>query len=134
MYVEYFMNNVKMNDYVKDSEECKLVIINVLKVMYDLNMNGFFNFDFINLFIRFRLFYVILFVIGGWSGGSFINVIEVYDVRVDRWVNVICEEESFRVYYGVVYLKGYVYIIGGFDSVDYFNSVKRFDLVKKIWY
>lgn len=134
MHAEYFMNNVKMNDYVKDSEECKPVIINALKAMYDLNMNGPSNSDFTNPLTRPRLPYAILFAIGGWSGGSPTNAIEAYDARADRWVNVTCEEESPRAYHGAAYLKGYVYIIGGFDSVDYFNSVKRFDPVKKTWH
>ncbi|XP_075417933.1 kelch-like protein 10 [Tenrec ecaudatus] len=134
MHAEYFMNNVKMNDYVKDSEECKPVIINALKAMYDLNMNGPSNSDFTNPLTRPRLPYAILFAIGGWSGGSPTNAIEAYDARADRWVNVTCEEESPRAYHGAAYLKGYVYIIGGFDSVDYFNSVKRFDPVRKTWH
>ncbi|XP_006004318.1 kelch-like protein 10 [Latimeria chalumnae] len=134
MNAEYFMNNVKNNDYVKENEDCKPVIINALKAMYDLNMNGPSNSDFKNPLTRPRLPYAILFAIGGWSGGSPTNAIEAYDARADRWVNVTCEEESPRAYHGAAYLKGYMYIIGGFDSVDYFNSVKRFDPVKKTWH
>ncbi|XP_039372439.1 kelch-like protein 10 isoform X2 [Mauremys reevesii] len=134
MHAEYFMNNVKMHDYVKDSEECKPVIINALKAMYDLNMNGPSSSDFTNPLTRPRLPYAILFAIGGWSGGSPTNAIETYDARADRWVNVTCQQESPRAYHGAAYLKGYVYIIGGFDSVDYFNSVKRFDPLKKTWH
>ncbi|XP_025926963.1 kelch-like protein 10 isoform X1 [Apteryx rowi] len=134
MHAEYFMNNVKVHDYVKDSEECKPVIINALKAMYDLNMNGPSNSDFTNPLTRPRLPYAILFAIGGWSGGSPTNAIETYDARADKWVNVTCQQESPRAYHGAAYLKGYVYIIGGFDSVDYFNSVKRFDPLKKTWH
>ncbi|XP_072343748.1 kelch-like protein 10 isoform X3 [Scyliorhinus torazame] len=133
MNAEYFMNNVKNNDYVKDNDDCKPIIINALKAMYDLNMNGPSNSDFRNPLTRPRLPYSILFAIGGWSGGSPTNAIEAYDARADRWVNVTCEEESPRAYHGAAYLNGFVYIIGGFDSVDYFNSVKRFDPVKKTW-
>ncbi|NXG38730.1 KLH10 protein, partial [Dromaius novaehollandiae] len=134
MHAEYFMNNVKMHDYVKDSEECKPVIINALKAMYDLNMNGPSNSDFTNPLTRPRLPFAILFAIGGWSGGSPTNAIETYDARADKWVNVTCQQESPRAYHGAAYLKGYVYVIGGFDSVDYFNSVKRFDPLKKTWH
>ncbi|XP_078080629.1 kelch-like protein 10 isoform X2 [Mustelus asterias] len=133
MNAEYFMNNVKNNDYVKDNDDCKPIIINALKAMYDLNMNGPSNSDFRNPLTRPRLPYSILFAIGGWSGGSPTNAIEAYDARADRWVNVTCEEESPRAYHGAAYLNGFVYIIGGFDSVDYFNSVKRFDPVKRSW-
>ncbi|KAM8945349.1 kelch-like protein 10 isoform 2-T2 [Pelodytes ibericus] len=134
MHSEYFMNNVKTNIYVKDNEECKPVVISALKAMYDLNMNGPSCSDFTNPLTRPRLPYSILFAIGGWSGGSPTNAIEVYDSRADRWVNVTCEEESPRAYHGSAYLKGFVYIIGGFDSVDYFNSVKRFDPLNKTWH
>ncbi|XP_061455673.1 GATOR2 complex protein WDR24 isoform X4 [Rhineura floridana] len=134
MHAEYFMNNVKMHDYVKDSEECKPIVIDALKAMYDLNMNGPSSSDFTNPLTRPRLPYAILFAIGGWSGGSPTNAIETYDARADRWVNVTCQQESPRAYHGAAYLKGYVYIIGGFDSVDYFNSVKRFEPVKKTWH
>ncbi|MGH0143361.1 UNVERIFIED_CONTAM: hypothetical protein FKN15_028141 [Acipenser sinensis] len=134
MNAEYFMNNVKNNDYVKDSEDCKPIIINALKAMYDLNMHGPSNSDFRNPLTRPRLPYAILFSIGGWSGGSPTNAIEAYDARADRWVNVTCEEESPRAYHGAAYLKGFVYCIGGFDSVDYFNSVRKFDPVRRTWH
>ncbi|XP_053309579.1 kelch-like protein 10 [Spea bombifrons] len=134
MHAEYFMNNVKNNNYVKENEECKPIIINALKAMYDLNMNGPSNSYFTNPLTRPRLPYCILFAIGGWSGGSPTNAIEAYDSRADRWINVTCEEENPRAYHGAAYLKGFVYVIGGFDSVDYFNSVKRFDPVNKTWH
>ena len=35
-----------------------------------------------------RVPHEILFVVGGWSGGSPTNVIETYDTRADRWVMV----------------------------------------------
>ncbi|CAH2299992.1 kelch 10 [Pelobates cultripes] len=130
----YFMNNVKTNDYVKDNEDCKPIIINALKAICDLNMNGPSHSEFGNPFTRPRLPFSILFAIGGWSGGSPTNAIEAYDSRADRWVNVTCEEENPRAYHGSAYLKGFIYIIGGFDSVDYFNSVKRFDPVSKTWH
>ncbi|XP_075684813.1 kelch-like protein 10 [Rhinoderma darwinii] len=133
MHTQYFYNKVKTNDYVKDSEECKPIIINALKAMYDLNMNGNFNLHLTNSMSRPRLPYAILLAVGGWSGGGPTNAIESYDARADRWINVRCEEESPRAYHGTAYLKGYLYVIGGFDSVDYFNNVKRFHPVKKTW-
>ncbi|GAB0199093.1 kelch-like protein 10 [Grus japonensis] len=132
MQAEYFMNNVKTHEYVRDNEECKVLIINALTEMYNLNMHGP-SLDFTNPLSRPRLPYAILFAIGGWSGGSPTNAIETYDARADKWVNVTCEQESPLAYHGTAYLKGFVYVIGGFDSVDYFNSVKRFDPLKKTW-
>lgn len=133
MQADYFMNNVKGHDYVKDNEECRFLIINALTEMYNLNMHGPSFTNFSNPLTRPRLPYAVLFAIGGWSGGSPTNAIETYDTRADNWVNVTCDQESPLAYHGTAYLKGFVYVIGGFDSVDYFNSVKRFDPLQKTW-
>uniref|UniRef100_A0A8C7IIT1 Kelch like family member 10 n=2 Tax=Oncorhynchus kisutch TaxID=8019 RepID=A0A8C7IIT1_ONCKI len=134
MTADYFMNNVKNNTLVKDNDDCKPIIISALKAMYDLNMNGPSNTDFRNPLTRPRLPYAILLAIGGWSGGSPTNGIEAYDARADRWVNVTREEESPRAYHGAAYLNGFVYCVGGFDSVDYFNSVRKFNPVTRTWH
>ncbi|XP_065605166.1 kelch-like protein 10 [Cyrtonyx montezumae] len=131
--VDHFMNKVKTHDYVKDNSECKPIIINTLTAMYELNTRSLLGSDSVSLLARPRLPYCVLFAVGGWSGGSPTNAIETYDVRADKWVNVTCHEESPRAYHGTAFLKGFVYVIGGFDSVDYFNSVKRFDPVRKTW-
>ncbi|XP_076840758.1 kelch-like protein 10 [Brachyhypopomus gauderio] len=134
MTAEYFMNNVKGNALVKDSEDCKPIIINALKAMYDLNMNGPSNSDFRNPLSRPRLPYTILLAIGGWSGGSPTNSIEAYDARADCWNNVTLEGESPRAYHGAAYLNGFVYIVGGFDSVEYFRSVRKLNSVARTWH
>ena len=130
MEVKYFMNNVRTHHYVKDNEECKGLIIQTLATMENLNMHGS---DFTNLLSRPRLPYAVLFTMGGWSGDSPTNAIQTYDVRANQWVNITCEQASPFAYHGTAYLKGFVYIIGGFDSVNYFSSVKQFDLLKKTW-
>lgn len=132
MHAEYFMNNVKDNEYVKASEECKPVIINSLKASYYLNMTCPISSEITNPLTRPRLPYDILFAIGGWSNGCPTSAIEAYDARADQWVNVPYEV-SPSAYHGVAYLKGFVYIIGGFDSMHYINTVSRFDPIKKTW-
>ncbi|XP_076827088.1 uncharacterized protein LOC143473820 isoform X4 [Brachyhypopomus gauderio] len=134
MKSEYFMNNVKGNALLEDSEDCKPIITNALKAMSDLNMNGPSNSDFRNPLSRPRLPYTILLAIGGWSGGSPTNSIEAYDARADGWVNVTLEEESQRAYHGAAYLNGFVYIVGGFDSDDYFSSVRKLNPVTRTWH
>ncbi|XP_030649761.1 kelch-like protein 10 [Chanos chanos] len=133
MTADFFMNNVKNNELVRDNQACKPIIIDALKAMYDLNMNGPSNSDFTNPFTRPRLPYAILLAIGGWSGGSPTNGMEAYDARADRWVNVP-QDESARAYHGTVYLNGFVYCIGGFDGVDYFNSVRKFNPITQTWH
>ncbi|XP_043911356.1 kelch-like protein 10 [Protopterus annectens] len=132
MNVQYFMNNVANNEYVKDNEECKPIIIATLIDMYDLNSRPSCHY-FKNLQTRPRLPYVILFATGGWSGVNPTNVIETYDGYADMWKDVTWQGEHPRAYHGLVYLKGYMYFIGGFDGHNYFNSVRCLDPVKKIW-
>lgn len=134
MQAEFFMNNVKTHEYVAESEACKGLIINTLREMYHLSMHGPPDLGFANPLSRPRLPYAILFAIGGWSGGSPTNAMETYDVRADKWVNVTSEQESPLAYHGTAYLKGFIYVVGGFDSVDYFNTVRRFDPLRKTWH
>ncbi|NXQ89048.1 KLH10 protein, partial [Nyctibius grandis] len=131
MQTDYFMRNVKSHNYVKDNEECRGIIRNTLLEISELNVFG--PSDSGNLLRRPRLPYTILFAIGGWSTGSPTNTIETYDIRADEWVNITSEHESPLAYHGTAYLKGFIYVIGGFDTTDYFNSVKRFDPLKKTW-
>uniref|UniRef100_A0A4W4HLF9 BTB domain-containing protein n=2 Tax=Electrophorus electricus TaxID=8005 RepID=A0A4W4HLF9_ELEEL len=131
---DYIMNSVKDNAVVKDSEDCKPIIISALKTMFSLNINGPSNYDFRNPLARPRLPYTILLAIGGWSGDSPTNDIEAYDARADLWVNVTQEEESPRAYHGAAYLNGFVYCMGGFDSIDYFSSVRKFNPETRTWH
>ncbi|XP_073438388.1 kelch-like protein 10 [Dendrobates tinctorius] len=128
MTAEYYRNNVKSNIYIRDNEMCKPILKNAFKAMYNLNANGSSNIMSIP-----RLPYAILLAIGGWSGGGPTNAMESYDARADKWINLTCKEQSPRAYHGTAYLKGYVYLIGGFDSVDYFSNVNRFNPVEKTW-
>ncbi|XP_072775139.1 kelch-like protein 10 isoform X1 [Taeniopygia guttata] len=130
---DYFMNNVKAHEYVKDNANCKHLIISALSEIYDLNSYGQSSSVNANPFTRPRLPYAILFAIGGWSGGGATSAIETYDSRTDKWLNIPWEQESPVAYHGSAYLKGHVYVIGGFDGTDYFNIVKRFDPLQKTW-
>lgn len=54
------------------------------------------DFDMSLPFVRPRVPHEILFVIGGWSGGRPIKMVETYDTRADRWV--ICKSEDSSKY------------------------------------
>ena len=56
--------------------------------MYDLDMEEGKDVDLTNPIARPRVPHEIMFVVGGWSGGSPTNVIETYDTRADRWITV----------------------------------------------
>ncbi|XP_035385368.1 kelch-like protein 10 [Electrophorus electricus] len=134
MMPDHIMNNVKDNAVVKDSEDCKPFIINALRTMNDLNMNGPSNTDFRNPLAHPRLPYTILLAIGGWSDGSPTNGGEAYDARADLWVNITQEEESPRAYHVAAYVNGLVYCVGGFDRIDYFSSVRKFNPETRTWH
>lgn len=125
------MSNVKMHNYVKDNEECKAVITTALKETYDLNIHDPSYSDFANPLRQPRLPYAVFFAIGGWSEGSPINTTETHDALADQWVNVTSEEERLPAYRSPDYLKGFSYIMGGFDSIGYFSGNKQLDTLKK---
>ncbi|XP_030630855.1 kelch-like protein 10 [Chanos chanos] len=131
---DYLMNNVRGNQLVCQSQECRLLILNALKSMYELNMTGPNKDNFLNPLARPRLPSSVLFAVGGWSDGNPTDVIETYDIRADNWVKVSCRVGSLRAYHGTAYLNGFVYVIGGFDGMDYFNSVEKFNPVTHTWH
>ena len=80
---------LQVHPYVRDNDACRPLVIETLKFLYDLDMDETKELDLSHPLARPRIPHDILFVIGGWSGGSPTNVIETYDTRADRWV--LCE-------------------------------------------
>ncbi|KAG9349273.1 hypothetical protein JZ751_027716 [Albula glossodonta] len=133
MNADYFMDNVKNNVLVKGRNECNSIILEGMRALFDFNMNRS-NPNFSNPLSRPRLPFAVLLAIGGWSGSVPTNAIESYDVRAGCWVNVTLEEESPRAYHGAVYLKGFIYCLGGYNSMEYFSSVRKFNPVALTWH
>ena len=80
---------VKNHPYVIENEDCRPLIIETLKFIYDLEMITQRDGEVTTPELaRPRVPHEILFAIGGWSGGSPTNFIETYDTRADRWVKV----------------------------------------------
>ena len=73
---------------VHENEQCKPIVIETIKFLYDLDMEEGKDVDLTNPIARPRVPHEIMFVVGGWSGGSPTNVIETYDTRADRWITV----------------------------------------------
>uniref|UniRef100_A0A3B3T072 Kelch like family member 10 n=1 Tax=Paramormyrops kingsleyae TaxID=1676925 RepID=A0A3B3T072_9TELE len=124
-FIKYVMNHdlVKRNNIINDT----------LKVMCDLDINGPPQSDFEHPLVRPRLPADILPAIGGWNDRPS-NVIEAYDSRADRWVNMTQQGDRPRAHHGMVYLKGFVYCIGGCDGGACLNSVHKFDPIARIWH
>ncbi|NWR63369.1 KLH10 protein, partial [Bucorvus abyssinicus] len=131
MPVEFLLNAIKTHKYAQD-KECEVLILNALAQAYHLMMHGPAS-AFANPLSRPRLPSAILFAIGGWSGENATNAMETYDVRTDQWVDVTCEQEAPLAYHGTAYLRGFIYVIGGFDGMRSCSSVKRFDPLQRTW-
>ncbi|KAJ8414350.1 hypothetical protein AAFF_G00052200 [Aldrovandia affinis] len=131
---DYFMNNVKKNSLVKDSDECKPIIIKALMAMYNLNINRPSSSLVCNLMARQRLPYTILLSIGGCNSNGPSNIVEAYDIRADRWVDVTSKEGPRLAYHGIANLNGFVYCVGGYNNIDYISNVHRFNPVTSIWH
>ncbi|XP_052828126.1 kelch-like protein 10 isoform X1 [Octopus bimaculoides] len=129
----YFVEKVKVHPYVHENKDCKSLVIEALKILYDLdiNENNLVN-DNISI-ARPRLPYEIIFVFGGWSGRYATNLMETYDSRANRWMKCKGVKSDFRAYHGSCVLDRYVYIIGGFDGMEYFNSVRCLDTTSQEW-
>ena len=70
-------------------------------------------FDLSDLRVRPRIPHELLFVVGGWSNGSPINTIEIYDPRADVWQFFHYSDHISRAYHGSVLIKNFIYLIGG---------------------
>lgn len=129
----FFVEKVKPHEYVKESEQCRPIVIETLRFLYELDMDDRREVDMSNPIARPRVPHEVMFVIGGWSGGAPTNMVETYDTRADRWVVCSVADTGPRAYHGMITVDGTIFIIGGFDGVEYFNSCRTFDPVKKLW-
>ena len=79
-----------------------------------------------------RIPYSILFAIGGWEKGVPTNLIETYDLRVNKW---FCFSSHFvRAYHGAQCIDGYLYLIGGTNGNEILSSLQCCDLSTGRWY
>uniref|UniRef100_T1ISY7 BTB domain-containing protein n=1 Tax=Strigamia maritima TaxID=126957 RepID=T1ISY7_STRMM len=132
---QYFIEKVKNHLYVQENDNCRPLVIETLKFLYDLEMITQKDGEVPTPELaRPRVPHEIMFVIGGWSGGSPTNMIETYDTRADRWIKVPeVDPAGPRAYHGCAVIKFNIYVIGGFDGMDYFNSCRCFNAVSKEW-
>ncbi|XP_048850823.1 kelch-like protein 10 [Brienomyrus brachyistius] len=93
MNEEYLMRNVINNDLVKASKECRRIVSDALKPVYDLDITGPPRSDFENPLTRPRLPSEILLAIGGWTENP-ASQITAYDTRADPWADMTLEHET----------------------------------------
>uniref|UniRef100_A0A2C9JWS5 BTB domain-containing protein n=1 Tax=Biomphalaria glabrata TaxID=6526 RepID=A0A2C9JWS5_BIOGL len=128
-----FEGKVKVHRLVLNNPEVQSLIADTDAFLAELDKSEEPDFDMSLPFVRPRVPHEILFVIGGWSGGRPIKMVETYDTRADRWVICKSEDSTPRAYHGVVAIGCLIYVIGGFDATECFNSCRVFDARTKIW-
>ncbi|KAJ8377259.1 hypothetical protein AAFF_G00264870 [Aldrovandia affinis] len=131
MCTDFIVNNLKRNPLVRESDECKQLILHVMRERSGYHVAKAPGHREVQK-MHPRLPHTLLLAIGGWSGSSPTNAMESYDMRANHWASV-AHAESPRAYHGTAYLRGFVYCIGGRDNSDYFSSVRRFDPVALSW-
>ncbi|XP_045930745.1 kelch-like protein 10 [Micropterus dolomieu] len=131
---EYIRIHVMSNELLENNKVCLPMFRDAMQTICDMITNRTSVSGVYNPQARPRLPTAILLAIGGWSGGDPTNGIEVYDVRADRWCNMVNNLERPRAYHGTAFLNGQIYCVGGFDRVEHFNSVCRLDLSTNTWH
>ncbi|VVC26077.1 Kelch repeat type 1,Kelch-type beta propeller,BTB-kelch protein,BTB/Kelch-associated [Cinara cedri] len=131
---KYFIDNVKDHRYIQNRADCRPYIIETLKFLYDLQLTSTDTKMMAPMLARPRYPVEVLFVIGGWSGGSPTSAIEAYDTKSDRWTRVT-DEDPFgpRAYHGTIVMNHYIYVFGGFDGLEYFSSCRKFNTETGTW-
>lgn len=79
-----------------------------------------------------RIPHDVIFLTGGWQNRP-VSVVETYDTRADRWVNVPHRPDCPRCYHGTAVVGYKLYVIGGFDGRSFFNTCCVFDASDKSW-
>lgn len=111
---------------------CRPIVTDVLKTMYKLGFKSPCS-DFQNPLMRPSLPSEIMLAIGGWRH-HLTNWVEAYDSRADYWVDTTQQEMPPLSFHGTVYLKRYVYCIGGYDGLSCIDTMHRFDPITRTWW
>ncbi|KAK7110437.1 hypothetical protein V1264_014314 [Littorina saxatilis] len=130
---KYLMERIKSHEYVRTNDNAKAVVVEALKYVCHLETRDTPKIENFTPMTKPRVPHEVLFVIGGWSGGSPTDIIETYDTRADQWLICRPPESEPRAYHGCVTLGRMIYVVGGFNGVEYFNSCRKFNPVTLRW-
>uniref|UniRef100_A0A3B5QQR9 Kelch like family member 10 n=1 Tax=Xiphophorus maculatus TaxID=8083 RepID=A0A3B5QQR9_XIPMA len=133
MSPKYLIEHVNESELVKTNPECRAMLFQTLNPILDhMSRTSHRSFAYPSLAIP-RVPPALLLAIGGWTDGSPTSLIEAYDARSDRWIDVAYTTETIRAYHGAVFYNGSIYCVGGFDSIEQFSAVHRLDLTSHNW-
>ncbi|XP_058487391.1 kelch-like protein 10 [Solea solea] len=130
--IDYIQTNVLSNELVETNAECKLMATDAIHTIEYITQTPSMSF-LRNTLARPRLPNAIMLATGGWRGENPVEAICAYDIFSDSWVSAPYNLEYPRAYHGTVFLKGYLYCLGGSAREEYFNSVSRLDLRTHRW-
>ncbi|XP_075994090.1 kelch-like protein 10 [Genypterus blacodes] len=129
----YFMANVRSNQLVMCDPECQDTLREAQTLLDEgpVCSGGLYH-----PLARPRLPVSIILAIGGWIKDVPFptNAIDVYDISIDRWVQVINSDKAPRSNQGAVFLNGSVYCVAGREGEEFLSSVHRFDLATRTWH
>ncbi|KAF4070454.1 hypothetical protein AMELA_G00285740 [Ameiurus melas] len=124
-YLEY----IKTHPLVSSFQECQTIITSTLTAIKNVGT----NIGHLGPLARQRLPYSILFAVGGTRKLSSTNVLETYNSKMDSWMCISCRKGKARVGHGTVFLDGFVYVIGGSDSMFHLKTVCKFNPLDGTW-
>nr|XP_042903275.1 kelch-like protein 10 [Parasteatoda tepidariorum] len=132
---QYFIENIHVHPYLENNEACKDIVRETLEFWCDFDTIIQKEDEVRMPFLATpRIPHSILFAFGGWSGGSPTNLIETFDTKADRWINIEeVDPVGPRAYHKLAVIGTDIYIIGGFNGNQYFNSCRRFNAVTREW-
>ena len=116
---------MRRNILVRNSPPCLTMTTNTIRALRESNVG--------RPLTRTRLPSSVLMAIGGFEDDNSTERIELYNVRADHWVTVYDSWEAHRVFYGCVFLNGFVYYIGGFQAAKYLSSVQKLNIITQTW-
>ncbi|XP_068173606.1 kelch-like protein 10 [Antennarius striatus] len=119
--------------YLSNNTQCLQILENVLRLKHQLS-NSTLPMRFCsNLAARPRLPNTVIFAIGGCSTDGITNIMKVYDVSADCWLDITDNQEKPHCFHGTAFHDGFIYCIGGYDGKDFSNSVRKFDVKRRAW-
>lgn len=131
---DFFIDSVSSHHSVYKNIECEPWIREAWELLYQHERYGSVVVDCNHRLIRPRVPDQVMFVIGGWSGGSPVSYLETYDAHADRWyAHPDLEDTQPRAYHALVAMAGLVYMLGGFDGTQYHSSVRCLDPASSNW-
>ncbi|XP_028292315.1 kelch-like protein 10 isoform X2 [Gouania willdenowi] len=128
----YLQLTVLTNDVVTANDDSKLMVLDAIKIMSELEENstpGIYH----EIAVP-RLPNSILLATGGWTDFNPTDEIMSYDYRTDCWFRGPLSKLMHPVaYHGSAFLNEYLYIVGGRKDTEWLNSVHRFQFFTQTW-